>query len=69
MMRGLLWFPVCSITQRYAHLRDQALRQAADLARDIIEQITSGPTDSGVQVYGDSLRARLKKAEKRRVHD
>jgi hypothetical protein len=26
------------MTQRYAHLRDQALRKAADLAGNIIEQ-------------------------------
>jgi integrase len=31
-----------AMTQRYAHLRDQALRQAADLAGDIIDKITKG---------------------------
>ncbi len=31
-----------NMTQRYAHLRDQALRQAADLAGNIIEQLTFG---------------------------
>jgi integrase len=38
------------MTQRYAHLRDQALRKAADLAGNIIDQFASCPTDSGVQV-------------------
>jgi integrase len=33
------------MTQRYAHLRDQALRQAADLAGNIIGQLSSGPAD------------------------
>jgi site-specific recombinase XerD len=38
------------MTQRHAHLRDQALRKAADLAGNIIEQFTSGPTDSVMKV-------------------
>jgi integrase len=38
------------MTQRYAHLRDQALRKTADLAGNIIEQFTSAQIDSGMQV-------------------
>jgi site-specific recombinase XerD len=49
-LQKLLTHKSPAMTQRYAHLRDQALRQAADLAGNIIEQFTCGPTDSGVQV-------------------
>jgi integrase len=49
-LQKLLTHKSPTMTQRYAHLRDQALRQAADLAGNIIEQFTSGPTGSGVQV-------------------
>ncbi len=34
-----------TMTQRYTHLRDQALRQAADLSGNMIEQFASGQTD------------------------
>ena len=47
-LQKLLTHKSPGMTQRYAHLRDQALRQAADLAGNIIEQFTSGPTDSGI---------------------
>jgi site-specific recombinase XerD len=39
-----------SMTQRYAHLRDHALREAADLAGNILEQFTNGQKDAGMQV-------------------
>jgi hypothetical protein len=48
-LQKLLTHKSSTMTQRYAHLRDQALRKAADLAGNIIEQFTSGPTDSGMQ--------------------
>ena len=49
-LQKLLTHKSPAMTQRYAHLRDQALRQAADLAGNIIGQFTSGPTDSGMKV-------------------
>ncbi len=49
-LQKLLTHKSPGMTQRYAHLRDQALRQAADLAGNIIEQFTSGPTDSRMKV-------------------
>jgi hypothetical protein len=30
------------MTQRYAHLRDETLRRASDLAGDLIRQIVNG---------------------------
>ena len=39
-----------TMTQRYTHLRDQALRQAADLSGNIIEQFAIGQTDPRLQV-------------------
>ena len=48
-LQKLLTHKTSAMTQRYAHLRDQALRQAADLAGNIIDQFTSGPTDPGIQ--------------------
>jgi integrase len=48
-LQKLLTHKSPTMTQRYAHLRDQALRNAADLAGNIIEQFTSGPIDSGMQ--------------------
>ncbi len=48
ILQKLLTHKSPNMTQRYAHLRDQALRQAADLAGNIIDQFTSDPTDSGV---------------------
>ena len=32
------------MTQRYAHLRDETLRQASDLAGDLIQKIANGRT-------------------------
>jgi integrase len=49
-LQKLLTHKSPTMTQRYAHLRDQALRQAADLAGDIIGQFTSGRRDQRVQV-------------------
>jgi integrase len=48
-LQKLLTHKSPTMTQRYAHLRDQTLRQAADLASNLIEQFTCGPTDPGVQ--------------------
>ena len=49
-LQKLLTHKSPTMTQRYAHLRDQALRQAADLAGDIIGQFTIGRRDQRVQV-------------------
>jgi integrase len=49
-LQKLLTHKSPAMTQRYAHLRDQALRKAADLAGNIIEQFASGPTESGMQI-------------------
>jgi site-specific recombinase XerD len=48
-LQKLLTHKSPTMTQRYAHLRDQALRQAVDLAGNIIEQVSCGPTDSKLQ--------------------
>ena len=45
-LQKLLTHKSPTMTQRYAHLRDHALRQAADLAGNIIEQFTIGPIRS-----------------------
>jgi integrase len=49
-LQKLLTHKSPAMTQRYAHLRDQALRQAADLPGNIIGQLISGSADSGMQV-------------------
>lgn len=38
------------MTQRYAHLRDEALRKASDLAGDLIEQATNGTQEPGLRL-------------------
>jgi site-specific recombinase XerD len=48
-LQKLLTHKSPTMTQRYAHLRDQALRQAADLAGNIIEKFTNGSIDSRMQ--------------------
>lgn len=40
------------MTQRYAHLRDEALKQAADLAGSIIEEAVAGKTDKVINMNG-----------------
>jgi integrase len=45
-LQKLLTHKSPAMTQRYAHLRDQALKQAADLAGNIIDKITNGSMDS-----------------------
>jgi site-specific recombinase XerD len=49
-LQKLLTHKSLSMTQRYAHLRDHALREAADLAGNILEQFTNGQKDAGMQV-------------------
>ena len=39
-----------SMTQRYAHLRDETLKQAADLAGSLIEEATSGNNDKVIKI-------------------
>jgi site-specific recombinase XerD len=41
-LQKLLTHKSPTMTQRYAHLRDQALRQASDLAGNLIGQLTGG---------------------------
>ena len=36
------------MTQRYAHLRDEALRRASDLAGNIIKQVSNGKDEKQV---------------------
>jgi integrase len=48
-LQKLLTHKSPGMTQRYAHLRDQALRKAADLAGNIIDKITNGSIDSRMQ--------------------
>jgi integrase len=48
-LQKLLTHKTPGMTQRYAHLRDQALRQAADLAGNIIDKFTNGSIDSRMQ--------------------
>lgn len=38
------------MTQRYAHLRDETLKRAADLAGDLINQAVSGDQDQGLRL-------------------
>jgi integrase len=45
-LQKLLTHKSPAMTQRYAHLRDQALRQAADLAGNLIGQLTSDLVNS-----------------------
>lgn len=33
-----------AMTQRYAHLRDEALMRASEVAKDVIEEILNGRT-------------------------
>ena len=41
-LQKLLTHKSAAMTQRYAHLRDDALRRASDLAGDLIGQAMSG---------------------------
>ena len=41
-LQKLLTHKSPAMTQRYAHLRDEALRQASDIAGDIIAGIANG---------------------------
>jgi hypothetical protein len=40
------------MTPRYAHLRDEALRRASDLAGDLLNQVMNGSTLKGVNLEG-----------------
>ncbi len=46
-LQKLLTHKSPTMTQRYAHPRDQAFRQAADLAGNIIEQVSNGSMTRG----------------------
>ena len=41
-LQKLLTHKSAAMTQRYAHLRDDALRRASDLAGDLLTQVTNG---------------------------
>jgi integrase len=43
-LQKLLTHKSAAMTQRYAHLRDEALRRASDLAGDLITQVMNGHT-------------------------
>ncbi len=43
-LQKLLTHKSAAMTQRYAHLRDEALRRASDLAGDLIGQDMNGKT-------------------------
>lgn len=44
-LQKLLTHKSSAMTMRYAHLRDEALRKASDLAGNLIEQLTNGMAD------------------------
>ena len=46
----LLTHKSAAMTQRYAHLRDETLRRASDLAADLLTQAMNGRTRHGVNV-------------------
>ena len=41
-LQKLLTHKTAAMTQRYAHLRDEALRRASDLAGNLITQVING---------------------------
>ena len=43
-LQKLLTHKSAAMTQRYAHLRDEALRRASDLAGDLLKQVINGTT-------------------------
>jgi integrase len=43
-LQKLLTHKSAAMTQRYAHLRDEALRRASDLAGDLLGQVMNGST-------------------------
>ena len=45
-LQKLLTHKSPQMTQRYAHLRDEALREASDLAGEIISEVNHGQTSS-----------------------
>ena len=48
VLQKLLTHKDSKMTQRYAHLRDEALKKASSLAGDIIDQAASGPNKDNV---------------------
>ncbi len=52
-LQKLLTHKSPAMTQRYAHLRDETLRRASDLAGDLINQATSGSTPRVVNLGDD----------------
>jgi len=51
-LQKLLTHKTTAMTMRYAHLRDEALRNAANLAGNLIEQLANGAAD--LQKEGES---------------
>jgi len=49
-LQKLMTHKSAAMTQRYAHLRDDALKRAADVAGDIFEQLTANGRDAKCKV-------------------
>ena len=52
-LQKLLTHKTSAMTQRYAHLRDDALRRASNLAGDLIGQVVNGNRAKTVNLAGD----------------
>ena len=55
-LQKLLTHKSPTMTQRYAHLRDDALRRASELAGQLVGQVRSGENKSGRVVVMDERR-------------
>jgi integrase len=55
-LQKLLTHKSPAMTQRYAHLRDEALRRASDLAGDLLNQAVQGNKQKIVNVQGEDSR-------------
>ncbi|MGB8992091.1 MAG: site-specific integrase [Desulfobaccales bacterium] len=53
VLQRLLTHKSVSMTQRYAHLRDEALRRASDLAGDLLEQVINGNKSKIANLRGE----------------
>jgi integrase len=56
-LQKLLTHKSPTMTQRYAHLRDDALRRASELAGQLVDQVRSGENTSGRVVVMDERRS------------
>lgn len=53
ILQKLLTHKTPQMTQRYAHLRDEALRRASDLAGDLLEQVVNGNKGKVANLKGE----------------